>query len=164
MDEDGSYRLTDISNSNPSTSHQPEMASEQPDENVVVGQSDPKVAVKSSDKPARQGFMKIFDVTKIGHPQRPGENSIEGDPFWVSDGCYGVPQFYDPSISKSIAYYDYDHFRPNFYGYGFLFVNPKTNKEKFEWDPEADPFIEVPVLSKLQFKCNQVVGSIKELS
>ena len=93
---------------------------------------------------SKRGFMKIFDLTKVGHPNRPGMNSNEGDPMWVTDGCYGVPQFFDPSIQKSIAYWDWDCNKPHFYGEGFMFANWTTMKHKFEWNPEAEPFKEKP--------------------
>ena len=92
-------------------------------------------------------------MTKIGHPERPGENSVEGDPVWYTDNEVGPPQFIDSDTRKSYAYYDYDANTPFFYGLnrGFLRVCQKTGKHKFCLDPKDRPFRVVEVKGKLQF-------------
>ena len=87
-------------------------------------------------------FMNRFDPSKIGHPSRPGENSVTGDPTW-EDAQHGISQFVDSDSKKSIGYYDND-FGPYFYRRGFVKVCQKTGKHAFVRNPEDQPFKEKP--------------------
>lgn len=94
-----------------------------PPTQIPPTQTSPPVSQNPPPK-TKTPFMKIFDVSKIGHPSRPGENSVDGDPVWA-DAQYGISQFVDPAIRKnSIGFYDND-FGPYFYGRGFLKVCQK---------------------------------------
>ena len=84
--------------------------------------------------------MRRFDPTKIGNPQQPGENSVEGDPTWA-ESVHGISQFVDQSNDKSVGFWDNTH-GPFFYKLGYLRVCPRTGKHTFVKDPEMQPFKE----------------------
>ena len=110
------------------------------------GESAQLVLNLSNQKPThpKKKFTDNLIPTKVGAPGRPGKDSVEGDPVWITDGCYGAPQFVDFSLMNpnSLAYFDYEY-GPFFYGLGYLRVDQKTGKFDFVWNPEENPFKEI---------------------
>jgi hypothetical protein len=109
-------------------------------ENAVDQYSEVLPSTSQSQTQAKIFFMKRFDPTKIGNPQRPGENSVEGDPTWA-DSHHGISQFVDQTNDKSVGFWDNDH-GSYFYGLGYLRVCPRTGKHTFVLNPEMQPFKE----------------------